>query len=92
MGNCQGTTCTPKLLPLPTIMLAIDSSGIVSSVDLILTISYTCLRESCSSDLIAPVPFSMPIVFLRNMKAGGVVVCNKGESVVVLSGNQSWYG
>ena len=60
------------VLPLPTIMLAINSSGIISSVDLILTISYTCLRESCSSDLITPVPFSMPTVFLRNMKAGGL--------------------
>ena len=79
MGNCHGTTCIPKLLALPTIILAIDSSGIIficSSVDLIFAISYTCLRE------IVPViswpgrpdPFSMPAAFFKKYEAGGVFV------------------
>ena len=79
MGNGHGTTCTPKLLALPTIILAIDSSGIIfmcSSVDLIFAISYTCLREivPVNSWPGRAVPFSMPAAFLRKYEAGGVFV------------------
>ena len=79
MSNCHGTTCTPKLLALPTIILAIDSSGNIfmcSSVDLIFAISYTCLREIVPviSWPGRPVPFSMPAAFFRKYEAGGVFV------------------
>lgn len=69
----------PKLLALPTIILAIDSSGklfICSSADFIFAISYTCLRVIVP--IISwpgrPVPFSMPVVFLRKYDTGGVLV------------------
>lgn len=80
----HGTTCTPKLLALPTTILAMDSRGrcfICSSVDLILAISYTCLRlivpvMSCPG---LPDPFSMPAALFRKYDAGGVLVMKVKE-------------
>lgn len=77
----HGITWTPKLLALPTIILATDSSGIVficSSVALIFAISKTCFREmvpmiSCPG---RPVPFSIPAACLTKYDAGGVFVMN----------------
>lgn len=80
-GPDYGTTCTPKLLALPTIIRAMDSSGrcfICSSVDLIFAISYTCLRliVPVVSWPGRPVPFSIPAAFLTKYEAGGVFVMN----------------
>lgn len=75
----HGITCTPKLLALPTSILAMDSNGKVfiwSSVAFIFAISYRCLRlivpvTSCPG---FPVPFSIPAACLMKYEAGGVFV------------------